>query len=103
METVTVVRAALLITTLLVSVLTSCSPFAHDYINWISYGGEPGNSRYSPLSHIDETNVGDLEIAWRWVSLDEEILRTESGRRTFLFEATPLMIDGVLYTSTGLS
>ena len=46
---------------------------------WPSYGGDLGSTKYSSLDQIDETNFGDLEIAWRWQSadgaLDVEALR----------------------------
>ena len=74
---------------------------------WHSYGGDLGSTKYSPLDQIDETNFGDLEIAWRWQSadggLDVEALRdlqpTISIRN---FKATPLMVGGVIYISTAL-
>ena len=31
---------------------------------WPEYGGDKGGLRYSPLTQIDASNVGDLEIAW---------------------------------------
>ncbi len=62
---------------------------------WRSYGGDVASTKYSPLDQIDRDNVGDLEIAWRW--------RTDNlGPRTdFNYQATPLMVGGVLYTTAG--
>ena len=75
---------------------------------WRFYGGGPGHSKYSPLDQITKDNVDQLRIAWTWTSVDET-LRAENpiirdGRtfRTYAFEATPLLVDGVLYTVTNL-
>lgn len=63
---------------------------------WRSYGGGPGSSRYAPLDQIGPWNVHELEVAWRWRSPDNDI----AGPTSYAFELTPLMVDGVLYTST---
>jgi quinoprotein glucose dehydrogenase len=62
---------------------------------WRHYGGDPGATRYSSLDQIDESNAGDLEIAWRWQT------RNFGPSPEFKYEATPLMVDGVLYTTAG--
>ena len=66
---------------------------------WPSYGGNLTASKYSPLSQITAANVDDLEVVWRWRSPDNDITVAQNS----VFEATPLMIDGVLYTSTSFS
>jgi quinoprotein glucose dehydrogenase len=71
------------------------SAFAQD---WPQYGGDPGESHYSALTQITRGNVSKLQLAWEWKT-DESPLpnfKTTPG----VFEATPLMIDGVLYVST---
>jgi quinoprotein glucose dehydrogenase len=62
---------------------------------WRYYGGDAGSTRYSPLDQINKDNVRDLQIAWRW--------KTENfgPRPEFNYEATPLMVGGVLYTTAG--
>ena len=74
---------------------------------WRSYGGDLGSTKYSPLDQIDRTNFGQLEIAWRWQSVDGALdlealrqTRPEIGIRSL--KATPLMVGGVLYISTPL-
>lgn len=67
--------------------------------DWPYYGGDLGGTRYAPLDQIDATNVGMLVEAWRWNSPDNAIV----GPASYSFEATPLMIDGVLYTSTSFN
>lgn len=55
--------------------------------NWLTYSGSLGGERYARLTQINRTNVKDLELAWIW-----------QGSSTEKFEATPLVVDGVLYT-----
>ena len=64
---------------------------------WRHYGGDLGGTKYSPLDQINRDNVGQLEIAWRW--------KTDNfgPRLDFYYQATPLMIGGVLYTTAGWS
>ena len=74
---------------------------------WRSYGGDLGSTKYSPLDQIDATNFGDLRLAWRWQSadgsLDLEAIRQQVPRiQMRMFQATPLMVEGVLYISTAL-
>jgi quinoprotein glucose dehydrogenase len=62
---------------------------------WRTYGGDLGHTRYSPLDQINADNFNKLEVAWRF--------KTDSlgPRPEFQFEGTPLMINGVLYTTAG--
>jgi quinoprotein glucose dehydrogenase len=68
---------------------------------WMSYGGDARNMKYSSLSDIDASNARNLRIAWRWTSPDNEIAKA-LGRHLNLFEATPVAFDGSLYVATGL-
>src|SRR5262245_17525369 len=62
--------------------------------NWITYGGALNNQRFSTLDQINTTNVGGLKGAW--------LTRLGSGRGSkYIFEADPLVIDGVMYIPTG--
>ncbi len=72
-------------------------------VEWRSYGSDYASTKYSSLTQIDQHNVGSLEVAWRWDSVDNAVLEADSTLRVFVNEATPLMIGGVLYTSTALS
>ena len=76
---------------------------------WRSYAGDNGSTKYSPLDQIDAGNFSDLRIAWRWQSVDgnvdlESLPRRADDRPISIrgLQATPLMIDGVLYLSTAL-
>jgi quinohemoprotein ethanol dehydrogenase len=55
--------------------------------NWLSYGRDYGENRFSPLTSINEGNISRLGLAW-FVDLDTKI-----GSET-----TPLVVDGVMYT-----
>ena len=76
---------------------------------WRSYAGDNGSTKYSPLDQIDAGNFEDLRIAWRWQSVDgnvdlEALPRRADDRPISIrgLQATPLMIDGVLYLTTAL-
>jgi PQQ-dependent dehydrogenase (methanol/ethanol family) len=56
--------------------------------DWLSYGRTYDEQRFSPLDQIHEGNVGRLGLAW-WLDTD-----TTRG-----LEATPLVADGILYTT----
>src|SRR3954466_13725836 len=55
--------------------------------NWLSYSGTPMNQRYSGLTQITPANVKNLQQQWIW-----------QARSLEKFEATPLVVDGVMYT-----
>ena len=54
--------------------------------DWLGFGRTYDEQRYSPLTQIDDSNVGDLKVDW---VLD---LPTDRG-----LASTPLVVDGVLY------
>jgi quinoprotein glucose dehydrogenase len=62
---------------------------------WRAYAGEPGSTKYSPLDQINKDNAKTLRIAWRF--------KTDNlgPRADFNMEATPIMVNGVLYTQAG--
>ncbi len=64
---------------------------------WRFYGADGGHTQYTPLDQIDAENVNELRIAWRWQAENSD------PRPFFNFESTPIMIGGVLYTTTGAS
>src|SRR5690349_2059799 len=70
---------------------------------WRSYGGDSGSTKYSPLDQINKQNVGSLQVAWTWDSPDLPLQKENRMLTSFAHEATPLMVGGVLYTSTSLS
>ncbi len=98
---------------------------------WRSYAGDIGGKKYSPLDQIDARNFADLELVWEWTSIDTMVSQTTPGGGEWWgqlpdivgalvertpnlyreghppnatgFQATPLMVGGVLYFNTPLS
>jgi len=64
---------------------------------WPVYAADAAATHYSPLADIDASNVAKLEIAWEWKPAETN---QPNGARPGNFQATPLMIDNVLYLST---
>src|SRR5262245_24191426 len=60
-----------------------------------TYGGDLASTRYSPLDQIDRTNFNKLEVAWHF--------KTDAlgPRPEFNFQSTPLMADGIVYSTAG--
>ena len=58
--------------------------------NWLTYGGTLLNQRYSLLNQITTENVKNLELQW--------VLQVRAMDGTTKFEATPLVVDGIMYT-----
>ena len=63
---------------------------------WRYWGGDAGSTKYSPLDQINRDNVKNLRVVWRWKA------ENFGPRPDFNWEATPLMIGGVLYTTAGI-
>jgi quinoprotein glucose dehydrogenase len=59
-------------------------------VDWRTTGGDAGNSRYSPLDQINHSNVSALRIAWIY----------HTGDSVSQIQATPIVVDGILYTTT---
>src|SRR5262245_54857041 len=62
---------------------------------WTTYGGDLASTRYSPLDQINKDNFGKLEVAWRFKT---DFL---GPRPEFNLESTPLMADGIVYSTAG--
>src|SRR5437868_6757717 len=62
---------------------------------WPSYAADLAGTRYRPLDQINATNFSKLEVAWRF--------KTDSigNRPEYKLEGTPLMMNGVVYTTAG--
>ncbi len=63
-----------------------------DHSNWMNYGRTYSEQRHSPLTAVNDETVAGLGLAW---SFD---LNTERG-----IEATSLVVDGVMYTTSAWS
>jgi len=59
--------------------------------NWLLYGGDYDSQRHTDLTEITRQNADELELKWVWQN------RAPDGASQ-KFEATPLVVEGVLYT-----
>jgi quinoprotein glucose dehydrogenase len=93
--------------------------------DWPTYNRDPGGTRYSPLAEITPANVTTLAVAWVYHMKPATVTGTEApppgpgvgdvpppsassnqsrGRRGYRSsEATPLVVDGVMYLATPYS
>jgi len=82
----------LIVSLLLVGSLAACKQAppaaAHDGADWAMYGRTTDEQRFSPLHQINEQNIGQLGLVW------SRELGTTRG-----LEATPLVSNGVIYTT----
>jgi quinoprotein glucose dehydrogenase len=62
---------------------------------WRWFGSDAGATRYSPLSQIRADNAQQLAVAWRWSA------RNQGPRPPRQMQVSPLVINGVLYTTAG--
>ena len=59
--------------------------------NWLTYSGALDGQRYSKLTQITPANAKNLELKW--------VLQTRTpAEPNSKYEATPLVVDGVMYT-----
>jgi glucose dehydrogenase len=68
---------------------------------WPAYGGDPGGLRYAPLDEIRPENVARLEIARAYRHGD--VVEKGNPQGVTSFQATPILVDGVLYFPTPLN
>ncbi len=84
---------------LVVCILSACSPTDSPLVvddeaianeeeieNWLAYGRTHNEQRFSPITDINTTNVGDLKVDW-YIDLPNDVGLV----------STPLVVDGVLY------
>src|SRR6266699_3496168 len=62
---------------------------------WPTYNADLAGTRYRPLDQINATNFSNLEVAWRF--------KTDNlgPFPEYKLEGTPLMVNGVIYTTGG--
>ncbi|MBL7857978.1 MAG: PQQ-dependent dehydrogenase, methanol/ethanol family [Cyclobacteriaceae bacterium] len=61
--------------------------------DWLTLGGNEQMQHYSPLNHINASNAQDLGFAWEYDAT------TIIGNVPRGLEATPIVVDGIMYTS----
>ncbi len=66
---------------------------------WHHAGGNHFSEKYTALDQINRDNFEQLEVAWRWQSLDA-LLPAGLAFPTGDYRAVPLYINGVMYTNT---
>ena len=66
--------------------------------DWPFYGGDQGGTKFSTLTDVDASTAARLGVAWEWSPRERNL--PQFGTRPGNFQATPLMIDNVLYLST---
>jgi alcohol dehydrogenase (cytochrome c) len=64
--------------------------------NWLTYYGAYDGQRYSPLDQINTSNVKHLAPAWVFQCGS---MGMQSGASTYSFEASPLVVDGIMYVT----
>jgi alcohol dehydrogenase (cytochrome c) len=64
--------------------------------NWLTYYGAYDGQRYSPLEQINTQNVRRLTPAWVFQA---GAVGLQAGATTYSFEATPIVVDGVMYVA----
>lgn len=88
----------LVATAALMSIALACDQRPVGMIEWPYVGSEQAHTKYSAAEEITASNVGELNIVWQWEP--NEMPLEEHGTRPGPFQATPIMIDNVLYLST---
>jgi quinohemoprotein ethanol dehydrogenase len=61
--------------------------------DWLTLGGNRWMQHYSPLNGINRGNVAELGFAWQYDA------STHIGNVPRGLEATPIVVDGIMYTS----
>src|SRR5246127_5610325 len=74
---------------------TAFAQFHPKETEWPTYAADLAGTRYRPFDQINASNFNDLEVVWR--------LKTDmfGNRPEYKLEGTPLMVNGVLYTTAG--
>ncbi len=76
----------------------ACTPQPDAGPGWPFVGSDQAHTKYSAAEAITAANVAELEIAWEWEPKEAPL--EEYGTRPGPFQATPILVGGVLYLST---
>jgi alcohol dehydrogenase (cytochrome c) len=71
----------------------SFEPLFAQTVNWAYYGNDLSNSRFADIDQINPSNVSQLKPAW--------IFHTGIFDPDMAMEMTPIVINGVMYITTG--
>jgi quinohemoprotein ethanol dehydrogenase len=75
----------------------SIEPLFAQELDWAHYGNDTSNSRYQNIDQITLANVSQLKPAW---TFHTGVL--PSAQPGLAMEMTPLVVDGVMYITTGI-
>src|SRR3954466_8980612 len=64
--------------------------------NWLTYYGAYNGQRYSPLDQLNASNVSKLKPEWVY---QIGSMGMHSGASTYAWEASPIVVDGVMFVS----
>lgn len=64
--------------------------------NWLTYYGAYDGQRYSTLNQVDSSNVRRLRPAWVFQA---GLIGLQASPAAYAFEATPIVVDGVMFTT----
>lgn len=65
-------------------------------VDWRTYGGDPGGSRYSALTQINLQNVNKLQPAWSYDTGENK----DPNQRGMDIQCQPIVISGIMYGTT---
>ena len=82
----------------LILVAVSCAREPDSATGWPFVGSDQAHTKYSEADEITPSNVGELEIVWKWEPNEAPL--EEYGTRPGPFQSTPILVDGKLYIST---
>jgi len=91
-------RKALALVVLSLCLCASVVPQSSRQVEWLYYGADQAGTKHSQLTDINIDNVQQLKVAWTWKHWETAL--PQYGTTPGFFEATPLMIGGVLYVTT---
>ena len=69
---------------------------------WRAYSADKAGTKYSPLDQVHKDNVVKLRVVWRQSTIPDEVRYGNDTPVSGGSQNTPLMVNGVLFISTGL-
>ncbi|HKF69029.1 MAG TPA: PQQ-binding-like beta-propeller repeat protein, partial [Vicinamibacterales bacterium] len=71
--------------------------------DWPAYSGDKASTKYSPLDQINKDTVKNVRIAWRQSAVPADLKEMfPDAQGPTNWQNTPIMVDGVLYMSSGV-
>lgn len=76
-------------------VFSNCKPDLDEARTWTKYKADAESSSHSPLKHINQENVKELQHAWTFKPGD-----ARAGARSGNAECNPIVVDGTMYATS---